>query len=214
MPLKSGIPRPIIPGPCGFQHSSSSSSPSLVRWPSPLSSLSSSSTWLIGPALGLGVVATEGNLPPLFNQHNRYGSPVAVLLIQALIGTIISLLYVFLPSVNQAYWILSAMTVELLCIVYILIFAALIKLRYKEPETPRAFTIPGGLTGVWLVGGIGIFGIIFTFIVGLIPPSLIGFSGWGYVLAVLAGTFILAVPPLIFLKLKKPSWEEEGGGVA
>lgn len=170
--------------------------------------------WLIGPALGLGVVATEGNLPPLFNQHNRYGSPVAVLLIQALIGTIISLLYVFLPSVNQAYWILSAMTVELLCIVYILIFAALIKLRYKEPETPRAFTIPGGLTGVWLVGGIGIFGIIFTFIVGLIPPSLIGFSGWGYVLAVLAGTFILAVPPLIFLKLKKPSWEEEGGGVA
>jgi amino acid transporter len=166
--------------------------------------------WLIGPALGLGVVATEGNMPPLFNRQNRYGSPVAVLLIQAVIGTLISLLYVFLPSVNQAYWILSAMTVELLCIVYVLIFAALIKLRYKEPETPRAFTVPGGLAGVWLVGGIGAFGIVFTFIVGLIPPSLIGFSGWGYVLAVLAGTFILAVPPLIFLKLKKPGWVEEG----
>ncbi len=79
--------------------------------------------WLIGPAKGLGVVAEEGNMPPLFNRTNKYGSPVAVLVIQALIGSFISLLYVFLPSVNQAYWILSAMTVELLCIVYLLVFA-------------------------------------------------------------------------------------------
>jgi amino acid transporter len=110
--------------------------------------------------------------------------------------------------VNQAYWILSAMTVELLCIVYVLIFAAVIKLRYAFPNQPRAFTIPGGMAGVWLVGGIGAFGVIFTFIVGLIPPGLIGFSGFGYILAVLFGTFLLAVPPLIFLKLKKPSWIE------
>jgi len=173
--------------------------------------------WLIGPALGLGVVAKEGNMPPLFNRTNKYGSPVAVLLIQAGIGTIISLLYIFLPSVNQAYWILSAMTVELLCIVYVLIFAAVIKLRYAFPNQPRAFTIPGGMAGVWLVGGIGAFGVIFTFIVGLIPPGLIGFSGFGYILAVLFGTFLLAVPPLIFLKLKKPSWIETenkpGGGI-
>jgi amino acid transporter len=166
--------------------------------------------WLIGPALGLGVVAQEGNMPPLFNRTNKYGSPVAVLLIQAVIGTIISLLYIFLPSVNQAYWILSAMTVELLCIVYVLVFLAVIRLRYTEPAKIRAFTIPGGLAGIWLVGGIGAAGVIFTFIVGLIPPGLIGFSGVSYVLAVLFGTFLLAVPPLIFLKMKKPEWVQAG----
>ena len=79
--------------------------------------------WLIGPAKGLGIVAEEGNMPPLFDKTNKYGAPVAVLLIQALIGSLISLLYVFLPSVNQAYWILSAMTVELLCIVYVLVLS-------------------------------------------------------------------------------------------
>lgn len=79
--------------------------------------------WLIGPAKGLGVVAEEGNMPPIFNRTNRHGAPVAVLITQALIGSLVSLLYVFLPSVNQAYWILSAMTVELLCIVYVLVFA-------------------------------------------------------------------------------------------
>jgi amino acid transporter len=168
--------------------------------------------WLIGPAKGLGVVAEEGNMPPMFNRTNRYGAPVAVLVTQALIGSVISLLYVFLPSVNQAYWILSAMTVELLCIVYVLVFAALIRLRYTQPDRPRPFKIPGGMVGVWLVGGIGAAGVIFSFLVGLMPPSYYD-NGLGYVAAVLFGTFVLAAPPLVFLRMKKPEWKKKGTGV-
>jgi amino acid transporter len=171
--------------------------------------------WLIGPAKGLGVVAEEGNLPPLFNRTNKYGSPVAVLVIQALIGTFISLLYVFLPSVNQAYWILSAITVELLSIVYILVFASLIKLRYSQPSAHRPFKIPGGMAGIWIVGGMGAFGVIFSFIVGLMPTGEFSAAEtFAYVAGILIGTFLLAVPPLIFLKMKKPSWVEKGGGQA
>jgi amino acid transporter len=168
--------------------------------------------WLIGPAKGLGIVAEEGNMPPLFDRTNKYGAPVAVLLIQAIIGSIISLLYIFLPSVNQAYWILSAMTVELLCIVYVLVFASVIKLRYSQPDTPRPFKIPGGMAGVWLVGGLGACGTTFAFIVGLMPPSYFSTSGLTYVSAVLFGTFLLAVPPLVFLKFKKPGWKKPAGG--
>jgi len=167
--------------------------------------------WLIGPAKGLGIVAEEGNMPPMFDRTNKYGAPVAVLVIQALIGSAISLLYVFLPSVNQAYWILSAMTVELLCIVYILVFASVIKLRYSQPDTPRPFRIPGGMAGIWIVGGLGLFGTAFAFIVGLMPPSYFATSGIAYVGAVLFGTFILAVPPLVFLKCKKPGWLKSAG---
>ncbi len=167
--------------------------------------------WLIGPAKGLGVVAEEGNMPPMFDRTNKYGAPVAVLVIQALIGSAISLLYVFLPSVNQAYWILSAMTVELLCIGYILVFASVIKLRYSQPDTPRPFRIPGGMAGVWIVGGLGLFGTAFAFVVGLMPPSYFPTSGWVYVGSVLLGTFLLAVPPLVFLKFKKPGWLKKAG---
>ena len=136
---------------------------------------------------------------------------MAVLVIQALIGTFISLLYVFLPSVNQAYWILSAMTVELLCIVYLLVFAALIKLRYSKPDAPRPFKIPGGVMGIWLIGGMGAFGVIFAFIVGLMPTGDFSSSeAVSYVAGVLLGTFLLAVPPLIFLKMKKPGWIKTG----
>ncbi|HVP95047.1 MAG TPA: APC family permease [Methanoregulaceae archaeon] len=167
--------------------------------------------WLIGPAKGLGVVAEEGNLPPVFNKTNKYGSPMAVLIIQALIGTFVSLLYVFLPSVNQAYWVLSAMTVELLCIVYFLVFASLVKLRYTKPDAPRPFKIPGGMTGIWIIGGMGAFGVVFAFIVGLMPTgAFTATETLFYVIGVLLGTILLAVPPLIFLKLKKPGWVETG----
>ena len=68
------------------------------------------------------------------------------------------------------------------------------------------------MTGIWIVGGIGGFGVVFAFIVGLIPPSF--FTNIPiYVGAVLLGTFLLAVPPLVFMKFKKPSWaipEDQG----
>ena len=168
--------------------------------------------WLIGPAKGLGVVALDGNMPQIFNRHNKYGSPVAILVTQALIGSAISLLYVFLPSVNQAYWIMSAMTTELLCIMYVLIFAAVIKLRYSRPDQPRPFKIPGGMAGIWIVAGLGAVGVVFAFIVGLMPPSFFTDTPV-YVGSVLLGTFLLAVPPLVFMKFKKPSWavpEDQG----
>jgi glutamate:GABA antiporter len=60
------------------------------------------------------------------------------------------MLYLIIPSINAAYWILSAMTVLLLCTVYLFVFAALIKLRYSQPDTHRAFKIPGGISGIWV----------------------------------------------------------------
>lgn len=163
-------------------------------------------SWLIGPALGLGEIAAHGNMPQFFGRLNKRGAPAGVLLLQAVIGTVVSLLYLFIPSISAAYWVLSALTVLLLCIVYLFVFAALIKLRYSQPDTPRAFKIPGGKAGAWIVGGVGFVACVFTFIVSLVPPGDSGIPILGYALIMLAGTAVLALPPLVFLKLKKPSW--------
>lgn len=160
--------------------------------------------WLIGPAKGLGVVAEDGYMPPVFNKVNKYGAPVPILITQALIGSALSLLFVIFPA-NQAFWMLSAMTVTLLCIVYFLIFAALIKLRYSKPDVPRPFRIPGGMPGIWIIGELGLIGVVFAFIVGLFPTQG-GMSVLSYVGIMLLGTFLLAVPPLIFIKFRKPGW--------
>ncbi|MDD1757167.1 MAG: APC family permease [Methanotrichaceae archaeon] len=172
-----------------------------------LGGLANLASWLIGPALGLGEVAKRGNMPPFFSKVNKNGAPSGVLILQAAIGTVVAMLYLFIPSISAAYWILSAMTVLLLCIVYLFIFAALIKLRYKQPKTPRAFKIPGGMIGIWIVGGIGFLACLTTFLVSLIPPgNYENVSMLGYAVIMLIGTAILALPPLVFLRLKKPSW--------
>lgn len=163
-------------------------------------------SWLIGPALGLGVVAREGNMPRMFSRYNKNGAPTSVLIIQAVGGTILSCLFVFLPSVSSAYWVLSALTILLLCIEYMYVFAAVIKLRQSQPDVPRSFKIPGGIVGVWIVGGVGFLATALSFLVSLFPIGGITMSVWIYLPLMLVGTAILALPPLVFLKLKKPSW--------
>lgn len=175
-----------------------------------LGGLANLASWLAGPALGLGVVAARGNMPPFFARTNKNGAPTGVLILQAVIGTVVSMLYLFIPSISAAYWILSAMTVLLLCIVYLFVFASLIKLRYTQPNTHRAFKIPGGIIGIWAIGGIGFAACLLTFFVSLIPPgNYEKASPIIYAIVMLVGTAALALPPLVFLRLKKPSWMQK-----
>ena len=166
--------------------------------------------WLIGPAKGLGVVAQSGDMPPFFNRTNKHGSPVGVLVVQALIGTAISSIFLITTNANNAFEALSELTSTVLCIAYILIFAAAIKLRYSQPDTPRPFKIPGGKIGLWVIAGMGIGGTAFAFFCALLPTggSVAAGQDLVFVVGMLIGTVILVVPPFLFMKLKKPSWDE------
>ena len=53
------------------------------------------------------------------------------------------------------------------CISFVLEYASLITLRYKEPDEPRPFKIPGGMLGVWILTLLK-FGLIFLLIVMII----------------------------------------------
>jgi amino acid transporter len=156
--------------------------------------------WLIGPILGLRATAKTGDMPPVLQKVNKKNIPVNMLLIQGGLATLVSLAYVFMPSVNQAYWLLSAITVLLLCITYMLMFAAAIRLRITRPDVPRPFKIPGGLPGIFAVAGIGFLAALFTFAVGLFPPSSLKFPVPIYVAIMVFGTALLSLPPLVFLK--------------
>ncbi len=168
-------------------------------------------SWLIGPALGLGVVANEGSMPPTFAHTNRRGAPTGVLVIQAILGTVISTAFLFIPSVSSAYWLLSALTVTLLCIAYVAMFASVIRLRYTQPDVHRAFRIPGGIVGVWIIGGVGLFACAFTFIVSLLPPTGENVGIAEYAVFMLLGTAVLALPPVLFIRFRRASWTSQAG---
>ncbi len=138
-----------------------------------LGGLSGVSAWIIGPTKGLLVSARDGSLPARFARVNRSGAPVTILIIQGIIFTVLSTIFIFLDSINEAYWILSDLSAQMALLVYIIMFAAAIKLRYSKPDHPRGYTIPGGNMVMCLVAGIGIFCCILAMIVGFIPPSQI-----------------------------------------
>lgn len=133
--------------------------------------LSSVSTWVLGPSKGLMVSAEDGCLPEFFFKTNRYGAPSTILIIQAIIFSILSSVFVFSESINASYWMLSALTEQLAMAVYVLMFAAAIVLRTKRSEVYRAFRIPGGNWVLYLVASIGISSCFSAIILGFFPPS-------------------------------------------
>ena len=100
------------------------------------------STWMYGPARGFMRASFEGDFPHVFQGHNASLAPTSVLWIQAGIGSLFALLFLFEPTISASYWILSALTTQLLVIMYVLMFAAVIRLRYTQPDRPRPYKIP------------------------------------------------------------------------
>lgn len=168
------------------------------------------STWVVGPTKGLLAAARQGDLPPYFRGINGKGMPVRLLMVQAIVVSLLSLLFVFMPTVSSAFWILSAVVSELYLIMYVLMFAAAIKLRYKRPDVERPYKIPGGKWGIWIVAGIGILSSILTMFIGFFPPSQIqtGSVVFYVMFLILAVVLALFAPSLILL-FQKPEWKKQ-----
>lgn len=193
-----------------------------LHWMSPIMALmlgiggvALMTAWMVSPALGLGVVARQGLLPPMWSHYNARGIPVGVMLLQGVIGSLFTIAYILIPSVNSAYWIMSAMTTEVLVIMYLLIFGAVIRLRYRFPERPRPYRIPGGNAGVWIIAGIGLLALLLAGYFGMLPPSGMTFvTPPVYIGIMILGTIVLSFFPFLFLALRKDSWRTPGAAAA
>lgn len=158
-----------------------------------LGGLSGVSAWIIGPTKGLLVSAKDGCLPHSFAKTNKYGAPVRILIIQGLIFTILSTLFILLDSINAAYWILSDLCAQMALLVYVFMFAAAIKLRYSHKDQKRAYKIPGGNIGIWIVAGLGLICCLITILIGFVPPTQIPVGNVTFFESFLVGGLIIFV---------------------
>lgn len=138
-----------------------------------LGGVSGVSAWIIGPTKGLLVSARDGSLPLFFTRTNKHGAPVTILITQAVIVTILSSIFILFDSINAAYWLLSDLCAQMALMVYVIMFAAAIKLRYTHPNQARSYKIPGGNIVMWFVCGLGTLCCLAAMLVGFIPPSQI-----------------------------------------
>ena len=165
------------------------------------------SSWIVGPSRGLYAVGCNGDLPRFFQHTNSHGVATHILWIQALIVTALSLVFLLMPDVSSSYWILTALTAQLYLIMYIFMFASAIRLRYSQPNVVRAYRIPCGNFGMWVVAGLGILGSLFAIFIGFFPPSQLATGSiMFYEIFLVSGIVIFCGLPLLIFALRRPSW--------
>jgi amino acid transporter len=160
-----------------------------------LGSLGGIINWLISPAKGLMQAAELGYLPKIFAQQNKHGVSSAVLIAQAILVTFVCLAFLFMPSVNGSYWLLTDLSTELYLIMYILMFAAALTLKIKNKHLTPSFQVPGKKFGFYTLGIFGILGCLVSLYVGFLPPSNIDVgSDLHYVITFSTSMVIMVLP--------------------
>ena len=166
-------------------------------------------TWVAGPSKGIYTVGKAGYLPPFFQKSNKQGVQRNILLVQGGLVTLLSLLFVVMPSVQSFYQILSQLTILLYLIMYMLMFAAAIALRYKMKDAPRPFRLGKGNALMWIIGTVGFAGSLLAFVLSFIPPGQIATgSNTVWYSGLIVGCVVMVGIPYIIFAMRKPSWKD------
>lgn len=166
--------------------------------------------WAIAGVKGLFVTTEHGSLPPIFHKLNKHHVPINLLIFQAIIVTIASLIIIYIPNLNVAYWILSALSSQMYLMMYILLLIAGIVLRYKKPQVERPYKIPFKNIGMWICSLVGILASAFAIYISCFPPEIFQMEGIiAYEFLVVGGLVICACIPLLIYQFRKPHWQIE-----
>ncbi|STX51481.1 amino acid antiporter [Legionella busanensis] len=136
--------------------------------------------WLISPIKGLTFAfKKEGNAVHTDNVNNQ------LLVIQASIISIISILFLFFPSVNMSYWLMIVLATQMYLVMYVLMFLSAICLALQQQKTNKWWVITLGLLGIG--------GSLIAFSVSFYPPTNLATSQLNYCLLLLLSLVIIAM---------------------
>ena len=129
-----------------------------------------------------------------------------LLLLQGAVVSVLALVFVVAPNTSSAFALLQDMSVILYMRMYLFMFASAIKLRRAQPDLER----PIKIRGLPAIAVVGMIAAVAAIVLGLTPPA--GFTSTSptvYGVIVAAGVIILAVPPQIIYRLRRPSWSDD-----
>lgn len=159
--------------------------------------LAALSTWILGPARGMQTAAEQEFFPKVMAGKNKSGMPVNMLVIQIIIVVFLSLTFLVMPSIYAAFALLVAITAQFTVVMWIMVFAAAIRLRFTKPDAHRVFYV-GKRNSNWLLVSmscVAMFMCVLGFILGLFPPN------FSHVKNVFQYTMILATADVVIIAI-------------
>ncbi len=128
------------------------------------------------------VASFDGAGPRILGTFSaRYGTPIAVNLLSGIVSTVVMFVATYFSGGNSnAYFgAVLGLAISTTTISYLVVFPALIKLRYSHPDVPRPYRVPFGAVGVWVVGVLTTLWALLASIVLVWPGFGTGWFGTG-----------------------------------
>jgi amino acid transporter len=167
--------------------------------------------WLAGPTRGLLIAARDGSLPISLQHQNRHAVHNRILIGQALFVALFSTL-TLLFNVQSAFWIMNVLPTQLYLVMYFLMFASGVRLRYTHPDIPRRYRVPFGNVGIWILAVVGTAAGLAAIGIGFIPPSTVPADQQPAFIAVIAVGFVsITAIPLIIFRFRPARWRTTVG---
>jgi len=130
-------------------------------------------TWSIGSNESLAATGMDETAPGVFgHRHAKWDTPDYAFILMGVIATATTVLtYTLLNQKNGAFWVIFVLSSVVFLLPYLLMFPALIKLRYKFPDRPRPYKVPWGNFGLWLWAILCEIGVLFTLALFFLAPE-------------------------------------------
>lgn len=131
-------------------------------------------SWLVGPIYMLNVANSEQHVlgTKIGEMHPKYNTPAFALKVEAVLVSIFCLSTFVSPSMEAAYWTLTALNTLCYFIPYLLMFSSFYILRKKFPDVERSFKIPGKILPA-ILPAMGFLSVAFAIVLLFVPPDQI-----------------------------------------
>jgi len=115
--------------------------------------VTSGAVWMIGSDRIQAVAAYDGAFIPWFGVFNRrFGTPVRVNVMSGVVSSVFCIvaIAVFNSGADSTFQVVLDIAISTTLLSYILMFPAVLKLRYAYPDVHRPYVVPFGKAGLWV----------------------------------------------------------------
>lgn len=118
---------------------------------------SSGGTWIMGADRTYAISALDRTAPLIFGRFSaKYGTPIAVNLMSGIMATVAMVAAILVNafgsgSITTLFSLVLGFVISTATLAYLFMFPSFLILRYKYPNVPRTYKVPGGMVGAWIV---------------------------------------------------------------